>query len=88
MVHSRGRGLNPTQAPLAHYPIPIHRHFGVPTEDIGVEKLLGNPLLPGIDNLSIRSHGRDLLDVSHFDWIAQYDSHGQMASWRGSWENG
>ncbi len=76
MVHSGGGRLDPPQPAAADHAVPIDRDLGVPAEDVGVEKLLGDPLLAGIDHLGPRHGGGDLGDVFRFDGVAKDDAHG------------
>jgi hypothetical protein len=47
----------------------------VAAEQVGLGQFGGHPLLPGIDELSVRHHSLDLGDVAWLDGVAENDSH-------------
>ena len=58
MVEPGGRRLNPLQPAAAHDRVPVDRHLGMAAEDVGPQNLLGDPLLPGVDQFGLREPRR------------------------------
>ena len=70
-----GAGPESAQQPAATDDrVPIDRHFGVSTENVGVEYLLADAVLAGIDHFGLRHGGGDSADVFLFDGVTEYDS--------------
>ena len=69
MVQSRGRGLDPLQAALGDDVVPRDGNLRVTAEYVGVKNLLGDSLLPGIDDLGIRGDVSDSSQMSRLDGV-------------------
>src|SRR5262245_17577790 len=89
MIETRRRRLNPLQAPAAYNLRPRHRHLRMPAEDVGIQQLFRNPLLPGIDDFMPRRCRLELRFVPRLIGIAQYNAHHhQLGTWNlelGTW---
>ena len=83
VIQAGGGGLNPAQTTTGDDLVPGHRPLlGVPAKDVGPEDLLGDPLLPCIDNFGVGRGRRDLLQVVRFDGVANYDTHATCLPFR------
>jgi len=79
MVEARGRRLNPPQAAAAHHLWPGNRHFRVAAKHVGLGQFLGDPLLPGINDVVPRGGGADLDQVFLLDRITKNNAHAELA---------
>src|SRR5438105_2602357 len=75
MIESGSRGLNPFQPATAYDLRPRNGHFRVTAEDVRFEQLLGNPILPRIDDLMPRRSGADVVVMALFEGVAEDDAH-------------
>ena len=76
MIGPGGRGLNPFQPIEPDDFLPRGRHLRMPAKQIGGENLLGNSLLPGIDDFRVRRGGVNLIQMTLLQGVAEDDAHG------------
>ena len=67
--------MYPAETSIRNNLIPGYRDFCVATENVCLQDFVRNLLLASVDDFSFRSYCSDLLNVSGFDRIAQYDLH-------------
>src|SRR5262245_42066587 len=75
MIETCSGRLNPLQSPSLHDFRPHDRHLRVAAEDVRLQQLRGNPLLPRIDDFVPRCSRPNLLQMPRLNWVTKHDSH-------------
>ena len=67
--------MYPAETSIRNNLLPGYGDFCVATENVCLQDFVRNLLLASVDDFSFGSCRSDLLNVSGFDRITQYDSH-------------